>query len=72
MPCLFAHDWSWPRQRGERDLQVCLRCGSERQSKIQFGGPRYRRTQEGFPGLVRPGPRLVLQVKGITALSSVA
>jgi hypothetical protein len=49
MKCLFDHDWSWPRKRGNKDVQVCLRCGSERESKVQFGGPRYQRTQDAAP-----------------------
>jgi hypothetical protein len=36
-------------------MQVCLNCGSERESKVRFGGPHYRRTQEGIPNFV-PSP----------------
>lgn len=48
MKCLFEHQWGWPRRRGERDMQVCLNCGSERESKVRFGGPRYQRTQDSI------------------------
>jgi hypothetical protein len=54
MTCWFTHDWGWPRRRGERDVQVCLRCGAERHSKVQFGGPRYRLTQEAKPEAALP------------------
>ena len=72
MFCLFTHEWGWPRKRGDRDLQVCVRCGAERQSKVQFDGPHYRKTQDGFSGVARPGPWLVPQVKEIEALPRVA
>ncbi len=50
MACLFnRHNWGWPRRRGERHMQVCLTCGSEREALVQFDGPRYQRTQEGDP-----------------------
>ncbi len=47
MACFFDHNWSWPRKRGNKDIQVCLNCGTERESKVRFDGPRYRRTQDG-------------------------
>ncbi len=49
MACFFDHDWSWPRRRGRKDMQVCLKCGLERESLVRFDGPRYRRTQEPMP-----------------------
>ena len=49
MKCLFEHHWGWPRRRGDKDMQVCLECGCERESKVRFGGPRYHRTQESIP-----------------------
>lgn len=52
MACLFEHNWGWPRRRGGKDLQVCLTCGTERESKVHFGGPRYHRTQDGVPNFV--------------------
>jgi hypothetical protein len=33
-----------------KDLQVCLDCGLERQSKVSFDSPRYHRTQDGVLG----------------------
>ncbi|HEX8984990.1 MAG TPA: hypothetical protein VF767_06160 [Bryobacteraceae bacterium] len=48
MKCLFEHDWGWPRKRGGKDIQVCLHCGTERESKVHFGEPRYRKTQDGL------------------------
>jgi hypothetical protein len=30
-------------------MQVCLTCGTERESKVRFEGPRYRRTQDRVP-----------------------
>ena len=39
MGCLL-HNWGWPRKRGDQDVQVCAKCGSERVSKIQFAGQR--------------------------------
>lgn len=53
MKCLFAHNWGWPRRRGSNDVQVCLDCGLERQSKVSFDSPRYHRTQDGIPGYMR-------------------
>ncbi len=47
MACFFDHNWGWPRRRGEKDIQVCLDCGTERESKVHFDGPRYYRTQNG-------------------------
>jgi len=49
MKCLFDHNWGWPRKRGDKDMQVCLNCGLERQSKVHFDGPRYHKTQEAIP-----------------------
>lgn len=53
MKCLFRHNWGWPRKRGLKDVQVCLDCGLERQSKVSFDSPRYRRTQDGIPAYMR-------------------
>ncbi len=53
MACLFDHDWGWPRRRAGKDLQSCVKCGVERESKVRFGGPRYHRTQEGAGGRFR-------------------
>lgn len=44
--CLI-HNWGWPRRRGGKDMQTCLDCGAERESRVKFGPPRYRKTQEG-------------------------
>ncbi len=73
MTCLFSHSWGWPRKRGERDVQVCIRCGSERDSRVQFDGPRYRMTQEGIPALP-PATAKVRHsgVSNVTAFPSVA
>jgi len=30
-------------------VQTCLICGIERESRVQFDEPRYRRTQEALP-----------------------
>ncbi len=49
MACFFDHRWGWPRKRNGKDIQVCLDCGLERESKVRFDGPRYRRTQDGIP-----------------------
>lgn len=49
MKCFFRHDWGWPRKRGDMDIQVCLSCGLERESRVRFDGPRYTRTQDGIP-----------------------
>jgi len=49
MACLFRHNWGWPRRRGNRNVQTCLICGIERESRVQFDEPRYRRTQEALP-----------------------
>jgi hypothetical protein len=57
MKCLFEHNWGWPRKRGERNIQVCLDCGSERESRVRFYGPRYRKTQEGVPPFPSPALR---------------
>jgi hypothetical protein len=27
-------------------MQVCIGCGAERESRVQFDAPRFRRTQE--------------------------
>jgi len=31
-------------------MQICVTCGSERESRVRFDGPRYRKTQEAIPG----------------------
>ncbi len=49
MACIWEHNWGWPRKRGDRHIQVCIRCGSERESRVQFEGPRFHRTQEAIP-----------------------
>ena len=49
MACLFEHNWGWPRKRGVKDIQICLNCGFERESRVRFDGPRYRRTQDPNP-----------------------
>lgn len=36
MTIFHIHTWGWPRRRGDRDVQVCTKCGAERDSKIQF------------------------------------
>ncbi len=46
MACLFRHNWGWPRRRGDRHMQVCLDCGAERESRVQFDTPRYASSQE--------------------------
>ncbi len=46
MACLIEHNWGWPRRRGGKDVQVCVSCGTERESLVRFDGPRYRKTQE--------------------------
>ncbi len=54
MTIFHIHTWGWPRRRGDRDVQVCTKCGAERDSEIQFAvsgptnsagkrQPRYRR-----------------------------
>jgi hypothetical protein len=53
--CLFDHDWGWPRKRGDRHVQTCVTCGSERVSKVPFDGPHYVRTQDALPDLTAPG-----------------
>ncbi|HVX66810.1 MAG TPA: hypothetical protein VHA11_09425 [Bryobacteraceae bacterium] len=55
MRCLFDHEWGWPRKRGGKDIQVCLHCGTERESKIHFDPPRYRKTQEGIQNFASTG-----------------
>ncbi len=52
MACLLHHNWGWPRRRGDRHMQVCIECGAERESRVQFDAPRYRRTQEPSPNTV--------------------
>jgi hypothetical protein len=51
MACLFEHNWGWPRKREGKDIQICLSCGVERESRVRFDGPRYRRTQDPIPNL---------------------
>ena len=53
MACMLTHNWAWPRRRGGKDIQICLVCGSERESKVRFDGPHYRKTQEGHPSPAR-------------------
>ncbi len=65
MACFFDHNWSWPRKRGGKDIQVCLSCGTERESKVHFDGPRYRRTQDGVRDL--SGTQLRLEPEPIRA-----
>jgi len=36
MTIFHIHTWGWPRRRGDRDVQVCTKCGAERDSEIQF------------------------------------
>ncbi len=52
MTCLFDHNWSWPRRRGEKDVQFCPNCGAERESKVRFDAPHYHRTQEALVNFV--------------------
>ncbi len=35
-PCAFGHTWNWPRRRDGVDTQVCMVCGMERHSPVQF------------------------------------
>ncbi len=58
MRCLFDHHWNWPRKRGGRDVQFCARCGAERESKVHFDGPRYRRTQDAIPNFTATPMRI--------------
>jgi hypothetical protein len=51
MACVFRHNWGWPRRRGDRHIQSCLICGVERESRVQFDSPRYRRTQDPVPNM---------------------
>ncbi len=62
MACLFKHNWSWPRRRGGKDVQFCPDCGAEREARVHFDGPRYRRTQDGIPNFI-PAP-LASEVQG--------
>jgi hypothetical protein len=32
-----AHEWGFPRRRGSKDIQVCTKCGAERDSRVKFG-----------------------------------
>lgn len=59
MSCLFEHNWGWPRKRGNKDIQVCLSCGAERESRVLFDGPRYHRTQDGIPNFSPGSARLM-------------
>lgn len=72
MACMLSHEWGWPRKRGDKDVQVCIQCGRERISAIQFEGPRYRKTQDGIPNFSRPAPNRGLRVMEAPAFSSVA
>jgi hypothetical protein len=58
-----AHDWGWPRRRDERDVQVCTKCGAERESEIQFAGSQagqhVRRPCMGCGTAIESGERTV-------------
>ncbi len=56
MACMLFHDWGWPRRRGEKDIQVCVRCGSERESRIPFNSNRKHEHESQ-----QVQPRLTLQ-----------
>ncbi len=56
------HNWGWPRKRGDRDMQVCARCGQERESKVQFDGPRLARTRR--PEEARLAPAAAVALRG--------
>jgi hypothetical protein len=55
---LHDHDWGWPRRDSAtgKDIQTCTRCGSQRESVIQFerrpepGSLRFSTAQEHTPG----------------------
>ncbi|MGE5648034.1 MAG: hypothetical protein ACM336_19840 [Acidobacteriota bacterium] len=78
MKCLFNHNWSWPRKRGNKDMQVCLDCGMERESKVSFDGPRYHRTQEPIPDFIatptaiHTGPERRKQRREVTPITAAA
>lgn len=74
MTCIFHHNWSWPRRRGGRDMQVCLVCGEQRESKVRFDPPRYTKTQDGIPNFAPGIPRIERKVREIhiSRLPSVA
>jgi hypothetical protein len=74
MKCLFEHRWGWPRRRGNRDMQVCLNCGCERESKVRFDGPRYHRTQEAIPNFTTPVGAIDIASRrpGLAVISSAA
>lgn len=69
MACLFEHNWGWPRRRGDKDMQVCLDCGSERESSVLFGEPRYTKTQDGSANSspVTIGVPEILEASPVTA-----
>ncbi len=73
MGCFFDHNWGWPRRRGGKDIQICPDCGAERESRVHFDGPRYRRTQEGLSVFPEP-PRREAAAPGakISSLSTAA
>lgn len=48
MHCLFGHHWSWPRRRDGQDVQVCPRCGAQRECRVHFDAPMCRQTR-GVP-----------------------
>lgn len=52
MQCVFEHNWGWPRRRGGMDVQVCVVCGRERRSPIQFDGPFYKKAPQTDPAPV--------------------
>lgn len=67
MGCLFEHNWGWPRKRGDRHIQTCLNCGSERVSKVLFDGPKYTKTQDALDlaskGLLARRPARVFKMR---------
>ncbi len=67
MACMFEHNWSWPRKRGGKDLQVCLHCGAERESRVRFDGPRYKKTQDGIPNFSTANVRYPEELRPYTA-----
>ena len=74
MKCLFDHNWSWPRKRGDKDMQVCLSCGLERESKVHFDGPRYHKTQDAIPNFAPSAVHDETQARrpGVIAINSAA
>jgi hypothetical protein len=68
MSCLFEHNWGWPRKRAGKDIQVCLSCGAERESRIAFDGPRYHKTQDGIPNFSPASARSLRSARLISAV----